>query len=150
MSDPDLGALTALRRLRHVETDAARRDIGDALARETALAERDGAVRRELDAARQLTGDFDREAFIAWFRQKLTERAQLADATREAEANTAAARTTLARRRVAETAAEEALATAITAREAVVARREQVMLEDVSRALKRASVRNQKSGDVPD
>jgi hypothetical protein len=142
MPDPDLGALTALRRLRHVETDAARRDLGDTLTLEIALAERDGAVRRELDEARQYAGDFDREAFIAWFGQKLTERAHLADATREAEARTAAARTTLARRRVAETAAEEALAIAIVARDAVVARREQVMLEDVSRALKRASERN--------
>jgi hypothetical protein len=142
MSDPDFGPLTALRRLRHVETDAARRDLGDALTLETALAERDGAVRRELDKERRHAGDFDREAFIAWFGQKLTERSHLADATREAEARTAAARTILARRRVAETAAEEALAIAIAARDAVVARREQLMLEDVSRALKRTSDRN--------
>src|SRR5258708_722878 len=105
MPDPDLRALTALRRVRHIETD--------------------GARRREIDGERRHAGDFDRDSFIAWFGQKLTERAHLADATREAEARTAAARTTLARRRVAETAAEEALAIAIVARDAVVARREQ-------------------------
>ena len=148
MPDPDLGALTALRRLRHVETEAARRDLGDTLTRETALAARNQALRQELDEARQHSGDFDRDAFISWFTQKLAERAGLADAVRDAEACTAAARTNLARRRVAETAAEEALAAAIVVREAAVAHREQVMLEDVSRALKRASARDPKPGNL--
>lgn len=142
MPDPDLGALTALRRLRHVETDAARRDLGDALTRETALASRDSALRRELDEARRHSGDFDREAFIVWFERKQGERAHLADAIRDARSNTAAARGVLARRRVAETACEEALASAMAARAAAVAHREQVILEDVSRALKHASERD--------
>ena len=60
-------------------------------------------------------------------------------ALQEAGALTAAARTTLAQRRVAETAAETALAAAISAQAAAMAQREQVMLEDVARALKRAA-----------
>ena len=67
MPDPDLGALTALRRLRRVETDAARRDLGEAVTQEMALVARDAALGRELDEARQFAGDFDREAFAAWF-----------------------------------------------------------------------------------
>jgi hypothetical protein len=141
MRDPNLGALTALRRLRRVETDAARRDLGEALAQETALATRDDALRRDLDAARQISGDFDREVFVAWFGRMLAERARLADAIRDAEARTAAARTVLAHRRVAETAAEEALAEALAAKQAAVAHREQLMLEDVARALRRADER---------
>src|SRR5271156_2997759 len=65
--DPDLRTLTALRRLRRVETDEARRDLGVALAQETALAARDEAMRGELEAARQVSGDFDRDAFSAWW-----------------------------------------------------------------------------------
>ena len=77
---------------------------------ETALAARDGAMVRELDEARRISGDFDREAFVAWFGRMRAERARLADAIREAEARTAAARTTLAHQRVAETAEENAVA----------------------------------------
>ena len=139
MSDPDLGALTALRRLRKVETDAARRDLGEAVTQEIALAARDAAMGRELDEARRHSGDFDREAFAAWFGRMRGERARLADVMRDAAARTATARTALANRRVAETAADEALANALAARDAAVARREQVMLEDVARALKRAA-----------
>jgi hypothetical protein len=139
MSDPHLAALTALRRLRRVETDMARRDLGEAMAQETALAARDDAMVRELDEARRISGDFDREAFVAWFGRMRAERERLADAIREAEARAAAARTTLAQRRVAETAAEEALARAMAAVEADIARRDQLMLEDVARALKRAA-----------
>jgi len=139
MPDPDLHALTALRRLRHAETDAARRDLGESVARETALAERHAALVRELDAARQISGDFDREAFAAWFGRMRTERERLAAASQEAGALTAAARATLAQRRVAETAAETALAAAKSAQAAAIAQREQVMLEDVARALKRAA-----------
>jgi hypothetical protein len=139
--DPNLGALTALRRLRRVETDAARRHLGEALARETALVARDDALRRELDEARGISGDFDREAFVAWFGRMLAERARLADRVRDAEAHAAAARTALARRRVAETAAGEALAVALAAKQAAVAHREQLILEDVARALRRANER---------
>jgi Mg-chelatase subunit ChlI len=99
-------------------------------------------LRRELDEARRHSGDFDREAFIAWFERKQGERAHLADAIRDARSSTATARSVLARRRVAETACEEALASAMAARAAVVAHREQVVLEDVSRALKHASERD--------
>jgi hypothetical protein len=150
MLDPNLGALTALRRLRRVETDMARRDLGDAVTQETALAARDGAMGRELDEARRHSGDFDRESFAAWFGRARAERARLADAMRDAEAHSAAARATLGHRRVAETAAEEALASALAARDAAVARREQVMLEDIARALKRASGRGPGRCNVPD
>ena len=138
MPDPDLHALTALRRLRHAETDAARRDLGEAVARETALAERHAALVGKLDAARRISGDFDRDAFVVWFGRMLTQRTQIVDAMRDAAAQTAAAQVTLAQRRVAETAAETALATAKTAQATAVAQREQVMLEDAARALKRA------------
>ncbi|MGA3005805.1 MAG: hypothetical protein ABSE20_29235 [Acetobacteraceae bacterium] len=136
MPDPDIGALTALRRLRHVETDAARRDLGEALTRETALAARDNALAQELAEARQLSGDFDREAFVAWFGRVRTERARLAEAMQEAISHIEKARTTLAHRRVAETAAEAGLAEAVSAQKTAAGRREQVMLEDVARALK--------------
>jgi len=117
----------------------ARRGLGDAVILETALAARDDAMGRELDAAREIVGDFDREAFTAWFFRMRDERARLADAMHDAESRTAAARTILAQRRVAETAAEEALAGAVAAKEAASARRDQIMLEDVARALKRAA-----------
>jgi hypothetical protein len=136
MPDPDLHALTALRRLRRAETDQARRELGEALGREMALAARSEAIRRELDAARQVEGDFDREAFSAWWERMRVERARLADAAQTAEARTAAARSMLANRRVAETAAEDALARELGAREAALARHEQAVLEDVARALK--------------
>jgi hypothetical protein len=50
-----------------------------------------------------------------------------------------AGRTELASRRVAETAAEDALAEVVSAAAAEVARRDQLTLEDVSRALARAA-----------
>jgi hypothetical protein len=131
--------LTALRRLRQVETDDARRDLGEALARETALAAQDEAMRGELEAARQLPGEFDRDAFSAWWARMRSEREKLADAVRQAEIRTAATRTVLANRRVAETAAEDALTREVSAREVTTARRDQTMLEDVARALKRAA-----------
>jgi hypothetical protein len=139
MPDPDLHALTALRRLRHAETDVARRDLGAAVARETTLAERHAALLGELDAARQISGDFDRDAFVAWFGLMGAQRALLVDVMRDAAAQTAAAQVTLTQRRVAETAAETTLATAKAAQAAAMAQREQVMLEDVARALKRAA-----------
>lgn len=137
MPDPDLSALSALRRLRHAETDMARRDLAEALSREAALAERHTGLSRELQAARQFSGTFDREAFAAWFGRMRSEQERLASAMREAETKIAAARTTLAHRRVAETAAEAALADAVAAQKIAAEHREQVMLEDVARALKR-------------
>jgi hypothetical protein len=142
MPDPELRTLTALRRLRRVETDEARRDLGVALAQETALAARDEAMRGELEAARQVPGDFDRDVFSAWWSRMRNERDKLADVMRQAEIRTAATRTVLANRRVAETAAEDALAHEVSARELTTARRDQAMLEDVARALKRAADTN--------
>jgi hypothetical protein len=139
MPGPELRTLTALRRLRQVETDDARRDLGEALARETALAAQDEAMRGELEAARQVPGEFDRDAFSAWWARMRSEREKLADAVRQAEIRTAATRTVLANRRVAETAAEDALTREVSAREVTTARRDQTMLEDVARALKRAA-----------
>jgi hypothetical protein len=139
MPAPNFRALTSLRRLRRLETDEARRALGEALAQEAALAERDAAMRDELDTARRMTGDFDREAFSAWLARASAERIRVVDALRTAEADAAAARTVLANRRVAETSAEEALGHAVTVRDAEVARRDQLMLEDVARALKRAA-----------
>ncbi len=139
MADPNLRALTALCRLRRMQTDTARRDLGDALAQEATLADADAALTGELDAARQVTGDFDRDAFAAWLVRMLAERGRLAGALRQAEARTAIARAALATQRVTETASEEALAREVAEREAVVQRREQLVLEDVARALKQAA-----------
>jgi hypothetical protein len=80
---------------------------------------------------------------MAWFGRMQAERARLADAMREAAAHTATARTTLANRRVAETAAEEALTRALAVQEAAAERREQVVLEDVARALKRRAAQRE-------
>lgn len=135
----EMHTLTALCRVRRVETDEARRDLGEALAQETALAARDDAMRCELDTARQIFGEFDREAFAAWWGRMRIERARLTDAMRTAEARTAAARTVLANRRAAETAAKDTLAREVTTHEVTLARREQGMLEDVARALTRAA-----------
>jgi hypothetical protein len=139
MPPRQIQVLTALGRMRRVETDEARRDLGEALAQETALQTRQAAIGRELEAALKVTGDFDRQAFLAWLRLKRGEQAEVAAAMRAAEARTAEARSELAHHRVAETAAEEALAQAAAAREADVARREQVTLEDVARALRRTN-----------
>jgi hypothetical protein len=126
VSDPDLHALTSLRRLRRAETDEARRDLAEALGRERELAERGEALRRDLDAARHASGDFDRDAFFAWWERMRCEREKL-------------------NRRVAETAAVDALASEVAARAAALARHEQAVLEDVARALKAGQA--QKRGD---
>jgi hypothetical protein len=136
---PAMHTLTALCRVRRVETEQARRDLGVALAQETALAARDEAMRCELETARRVLGEFDREAFSAWWERMRIERARLADAMLTAEARAAAARIVLANRRVAETAAKDALAREVTAHDLTVARREQGMLEDVARALTSAA-----------
>ncbi len=92
----DLRSLSALRRLRHAETDTARRDLGLAMSEEAALAAREAALGRELDAARRLTGEFDREAFAAWFSRTRAERERLAGELRAAAARAAEARSLLA------------------------------------------------------
>ena len=139
MSDAKIRALKILCRLRQVETDEARRGLGETMARETALAANEAAMEGELKSAREVTGDFDRDAFSAWFERKVTERARLSGAIRDAEACTLTARSELSNRRVAETAAKETLAREILALETATERREQIMLEDVARALKRAA-----------
>jgi hypothetical protein len=139
MPDPDLHALISLRRLRRAETDQTRRELGDALAREAALAARELEIMRDLDAARGTLSEFDREAFSAWWERMRLERERLAEAMREAASRTAEARAQLAGRRVAETAAEDALGREVMARDGAASRREQAMLEDVARALKRAA-----------
>jgi hypothetical protein len=85
-----------------------------------------------------MTGEFDRESFSAWLGRVHTDRLRLAQESRDAEAHSAASRVALAHRRVAEAAAEEALAREMTARASELARRDQVMLEDVARVLRQA------------
>lgn len=138
MAGPDISTLIALRRLRHAETDIARRDLGLAMAKEAAAVAREAALRQELDAARQTAGEFDREAFVAWFSRARAEWERLAGESRAASDRAAEARLSLAHRRVAETAAEESLARANALKQAAVAHREQLMLEDVARTLKQA------------
>jgi hypothetical protein len=138
MASAALRTLTSLRRLRHIETDEARRDLAEALAKETALAERAEAIDRQVASERAAPNDYDREALAAFLNRMRVERTRLTVALTLAEANTEAARTLLANRRVAETAAEEALAQVVAAQAAEAAHREQIMLEDVARALRSA------------
>jgi len=134
MADPAFHALTVLRRLRRMETDAARRDLGEALMREQTLSEREAAIAREMDEARRRDVSFDRDSFSAWFARMLMERAGLADAIREAASHTAATRAALTRHRLAETAVEEALARRVAEQEAATARLDQASLEEIARA----------------
>ena len=91
MPEPELRALTALRRLRRVETDGARRDLGEAVAQELALMERSAAIERDVAEGLRVVGDFDRQAFAAWFARMRIQQAALADAIETAVARTAAA-----------------------------------------------------------
>jgi hypothetical protein len=141
-----LRVLTALCRLRRVETDSARRDLSEALAGEIALAAREAVVQRQIEEALAVTGDFDRQAFALWFGRMRTEQTELGQAMQAADAQTRATRTALAHRRVAETAAETALGQEITARAAEVARREQVALEDAARASRWAANEGRRPG----
>ena len=133
----EIRALTALRRLRHLEADAARRDLGEALAAETVLAARDAAIARELGDARSIIGEYDRDAFGAFLARARAERTVLAGAMREAEARTGAAREALTRQRLAARAAEEVWNRATAARAAEAARKDQHEMEDVARAMRR-------------
>ena len=135
MAEPALRALAVVCRLRHVETDAARRALADALADEAALDEADEAVQRRIAAERQFGGDFDHDAFAAWLGLMRARRDGLADASRAARARTEAARTALAARRMAETAAEESRAKAVAAVQEERARGDQAMLEEAARAI---------------
>lgn len=130
-------ALSALVRLRHIETDLARRDLADRLAEEAALLDRDTALAREVEAARTVTGAYDQQAFAAFLARVRGERERLAVALREVSARVRAARADLAARRMAETSAGDALAEARAGEAAEEARRDQATLEDVARALRR-------------
>ncbi len=141
MPSSNIRALTALRRLRHVETDGARQTLARALAEEVILAARDSDIAQDLGLARREEGPFDREIFSAWLERMRIERARIGSAIRNASSGTTAARGTLAATRLAETVADEALALAMTAHGSETARRDQTMLEDIARALQ---IRNRK------
>ena len=134
-------ALTALCRLRRIETDTARRALAEALAWETKLADQEQAITREMSEARLITGEYDRDGFAAWLARMRGERARLAAGSEAAQTRTARARAALAQSRVAENAAGEALAKARAAHAVEAERRDQVMLEDVARAIRRGASR---------
>jgi len=133
----DERALKALTRLRHIETDEARRALAETLAEETALLDRDATLAAAAIAARTVAGEYDRDSFAAFLARVRTERETLAAALRATEARTAAARMALGSRRMAETTAAEALDRTVLERKAETARRDQLTLEDVARALRR-------------
>ena len=135
--DPRTRAMDALRRVRHIETDEARRDLADALAVEDALRVRDEGLVRAMAAARGVTGDFDREALAAFLTHSGRELAALADALRAAEARTAEVRAALTRRRRAEDAANDARDRIGAALAVEEARRDQVVLEEAARGVRR-------------
>jgi hypothetical protein len=138
MPDRAIRALAALRRLRRIETDAARRDLGEAIRRELTEVEREQAAIREMDAARRADGCFDADTFSRWYAGMVIRRDQLAGTRREATSHTADARAALTVRRLAERAAEDALARRVAEEEAVTARRDQATLEEVARAVRQA------------
>ena len=137
MAEPAPRALSVLRRARRVETDDARRALAEALARETALADRATAIEQAVRDARRQPDVFDREVFAAWLIRIRDDRETIAVARRAAEAGTEAARAALATRRLAETAAEEALDRAMALADAARSKRDQAELEDVARAIAR-------------
>jgi hypothetical protein len=146
MNTPNLRALTALSRLRRIETDEARRALAAALAEEAALAARDAAIVEEIQQVRDGPAPFDLDMFAAWLGRMMAERSRLAETAREAATRTVTARADLNRRRVAETAAGDALAQATAERDAEFARREQMVLEDVARAMRRSAGRRGRTG----
>lgn len=137
MTVANVAVLTILRRLRRAETDVSRRELGDATAHEATALAHQMTLTRQINEAREFADDFDREAFAAWFGRALAELSRLANATHDAAARTAAARADLAARRMAETAAENALTAAMAERAAEMDKREQLESEDAARASKR-------------
>jgi len=91
----DERALKALTRLRHIETDEARRALAETLAEETALLDRDATLAAAAIAARTVAGEYDRDSFAAFLARVRAERETLAAALRATEARTAAARMAL-------------------------------------------------------
>ena len=136
MPDRAVQVLRALRRSRRIETDAARGALGEAMRREQAAAEQEAATIREMEAARRAAECFDADAFSRWFSGMIARRDHQAEAHRDAASHAAAARAALTARRLAETAAEEALARRVAEEDAVTARRDQVTLEEVARAIR--------------
>ena len=137
MSAARLRPLLALRRLRQLELDEARRVLAEALAHEAALTRRDADLARDVADARAVTGAYDPEAFNAFLARIRAERELIAEAACAAAARVESARGGLASRRVAEAAADDALARAHEILTAEMMRRDQLMLEDVARALRR-------------
>ncbi len=135
--EPRTRALMALRRSRRIETDLARRDLGVVLAHEADLIAGEQAIAREVEGARREIGAFDPDVFAAWLGRMAARRAALGEEARAAAETVAAARRELAARRMAETAAEDALGHIMAERALEVARRDQMTLEDVARALRR-------------
>ena len=135
MTTRAIHALTALCRLRRIETDTARRALAGALAWETKLTDQEQAIAREVSEACRVTGEYDRDGFAAWLARMRGERARLAAESEAAQTRTGRSRAALAQGRVAEQAAGEALARAHAAWAMEMARRDQVMLEDVARAI---------------
>ena len=138
MPDGTTRALIALCRLRRVRTDSARRDLAQAVARERAVVEREAGLTRAMDDARRIDDGFDREVYSRWFARMIAERQRMGEMRAEAAALTAAERAELARRRVAETAAEDAVARRMAEAELITARRDQATLEEIARAIRLA------------
>ena len=125
--------LANLVRLRRLETDAARRDLAQALAEEGAILARDSALAAEIARVRAAGEVPDREILAAWLARQSAERTRLAENLRVAEGRTAAVRAGLSGRRMAETAADEAFAAARAEAARVDQGRSQVGLEDAAR-----------------
>lgn len=125
--------LANLVRLRRLETDAARRDLAQALAEEGAILARDSALAAEVASVRAAGDVPDREILAAWLARRGAERADLAESLRVAAGRTAAVRAGLTGRRMAETAADEAFAAARAAAARLDQGRSQVGLEDAAR-----------------
>ena len=115
--EPRTRALMALRRSRRIETDLARRDLGVVLAREADLIAGQRAIAREVEGARREIGAFDPDVFAAWLGRMAARRAALGEEARAA--------------------AEDALGHIMAERALEMARRDQMTLEDVARALRR-------------
>ena len=120
-----------------METGEARRALAAALTREAVLAEEESTIEDMVASARRRDEVFDRESFAAWLASMTEKRAGLARTRSAAAAETATARRMLANRTMAETAVEDALALARANWLKAEAHRDQAMLEDAARAIRR-------------
>lgn len=137
MVDPGSHALASLERLRRLETGEARRALAVALAREATLEAEIAGIEERIAAARRCDEVFDRESFAAWLARMAAKRMGLAQSQNAAAEATAAARRQLVDRSMAETAAKDALALARSKQSAAEARRDQAILEEAARAIRR-------------